>query len=222
MQSILRDFLLSFGPAKVRQVWRPSSQLTVLRAARWSGAAQFLLTALVLIGQFKHFFIARSQQMAPHMGSMNSTGEAGHYGLVVLEFLFHPLSFFLLYLAWKVQFALLAASLPLRSSPACLFFFSSNYLIPRHDQSAGTAWALRWQMLWRASQTAGYALLLHAQSQDGTPASPLALMVSGLRWNGKSTPSRRVHTYMFSVPRRRERFCAVTRNTPRRRWRLSP
>jgi hypothetical protein len=99
MQSILRDFLLSFCPAKARQVWRPNSQLTVLRAAMWSGAAHFLLATLVLIAQFKHYFIARSQQMAPHMGGVNSTGEAVVTVLVVLEFLFHPLSFFLLYVA---------------------------------------------------------------------------------------------------------------------------
>src|SRR5690349_11124340 len=98
MHSILRDFLLSFCPAKVRQAWRPSSQLTVLRAALLSGVAQFLLMALVLIGQFKHYFIARSQQMAPHMGGVNSTGEAVITVLVVFEFLFHPLSLFLVYL----------------------------------------------------------------------------------------------------------------------------
>ena len=63
------------------------------------GAAQFLITALVLIAQFKHYFIARSQQMAPHMGGVNSTGEAAITVLVVVEFLFHPLSFFLLYVA---------------------------------------------------------------------------------------------------------------------------
>jgi hypothetical protein len=99
MQSILRDFLLSFCPARARQTWRPSSQLTIQRAAMWSGAAQFLLIAWVLIAQFKHHFIARSQQMAPHMGAVNSTGEAVVTVLVVLEFLFHPLSFFLLYVA---------------------------------------------------------------------------------------------------------------------------
>lgn len=38
----------------------------------WGGAAQFLLTALVLTVQFKHYFIAQSQQMAPHMGGVNS------------------------------------------------------------------------------------------------------------------------------------------------------
>ena len=65
----------------------------------WGGAAQFLLTSIALITQFKHFFIARSQQVAPHMGGVNSTGEAVITVLVVFEFLFQPLSFFLLYVA---------------------------------------------------------------------------------------------------------------------------
>lgn len=64
----------------------------------WGGAA-CLITTLVLIAQCKHYFIARSQQMAPHMSGVNSTGEAVITALVVLEFLFHPLSFFLLYVA---------------------------------------------------------------------------------------------------------------------------
>src|SRR5579859_2735641 len=99
MQSFLRDSLLSFCPVKVRRTWRPSSQLTVLRAAMLGGAAEFLLAALVLIVQFKHYFIARSQQMAPHMGGVNSTGEAVITVLVVFEFLFRPLPFFLVYIA---------------------------------------------------------------------------------------------------------------------------
>jgi hypothetical protein len=101
MQGFLRDFLLSVCPAKVRQRWRPGSQLTVLRSAMWGGAAQFLLMALVLIGQFKHYFLARSQQMTPHMGGDNSTGEAVVTVLIVLEFLFHPLSLCLFYFAFE-------------------------------------------------------------------------------------------------------------------------
>jgi hypothetical protein len=101
MQSFVRDFLLSFCPAKIRQAWRPSSQLTVLRTAMWSGAAQLALTTLLLIVQFKHYFIARSQQIAPHMDGVNSTGEAVVTVFVVFEFLFRPLSFFLLYLAFE-------------------------------------------------------------------------------------------------------------------------
>ena len=65
----------------------------------WSGVAQVLLAAWILLVQFKHFFIMRSQQMAPHMDQVNSTGAAVITALVVLEFLFHPLSLFLLYIA---------------------------------------------------------------------------------------------------------------------------
>ena len=101
MQSFFRDFLLSFCPAKVRQTWRPSSQLTVLHAAMWGGGAQLALTTLLLIVQFKHYFIARAQQIAPHMAGVNSTGEALINIFIVFEFLFHPLPFFLLYLAFE-------------------------------------------------------------------------------------------------------------------------
>jgi hypothetical protein len=122
MQSILRDFLLSFCPAKVRQAWRPSSHLTVLRAAMWGGLAQFLLTALVLIAQFKHYFIARSQQMAPHMDGVNSTGEAVVTVLVVLEFLFHPWSFFLLYLAFEGAVRFIGSLVTAEIVPSLLAF----------------------------------------------------------------------------------------------------
>jgi hypothetical protein len=122
MRSILRDFLLSFCPAKARQTWRPGSQLTVLRAAMWGGAAQFLLMALVLIAKFKHHFIARSQQMAPHMGGVNSTGEAVVTVLVVLEFLFHPLSFFLLYFALEGAVRFVGSLVTAEIVPSLLVF----------------------------------------------------------------------------------------------------
>jgi hypothetical protein len=97
--SFLRDFLLSFCPAGVRQVWRPHSELTALRSALWSGMAQFLLIALVLIFELKEYFIARSHQLAPHIAGSNETGQAIITVMVAIEFLFHPLSLLLLYLA---------------------------------------------------------------------------------------------------------------------------
>jgi len=122
MQSFLRDFLLSFCPAKVRKTWRPSSQLTVLRAAMWSGVAQLVLTTLVLIVQFKHYFIARSQQMAPHMEGVNSTREAALAVLVVLEFVFHPLSLFLLYLAFEGAVRFIGSLVTAEIVPSLLVF----------------------------------------------------------------------------------------------------
>lgn len=122
MQSILRDFLLSFCPVTVRQAWRPSSTLTVQRAAMMGGAAQFLLTSLVLIFQFKHYFVARSQQLAPHMGGVNSTGGAVITVLVVLEFLFHPLPFFLLYVALEGAVRFVGSLVTAEVVPSLLVF----------------------------------------------------------------------------------------------------
>lgn len=122
MQSILRDFLLSFCPAKVRQTWRPSSQLTVLRAATLGGAAESLLAASVLIVQFKHYFIARSQQMTPHMGGVNSTEEAVITVLVVFEFLFRPLPFFLVYVAMEGAIRFIGSLVTAEIVPSFLVF----------------------------------------------------------------------------------------------------
>jgi len=122
MLSILRDFLLSFCPEKVRKAWRPSSQLIVLRAAMWGGAAESLITTLVLIAQFKHYFIARSQQVAPHMSGVNSTGEAVITVLVVLEFLFHPLSLLLLYVALEGAVRFLGSLVTAEVVPSLLVF----------------------------------------------------------------------------------------------------
>jgi hypothetical protein len=101
------------------------------------GAAQLVLTTLVLIVQFKHYFIARSQQMAPHMDGVNSTGEAVVTILVVLEFLFHPLSFFLLYLAFEGAVRFIGSLVTAEIVPSLLVFLffklSSNVTI---DQQA--------------------------------------------------------------------------------------
>jgi hypothetical protein len=122
MESFLRDFLLSFCPAKIRQALRPSSQLTVLRAGMLGGAAQLVLATLVLIVQFKHYIIARFQQIAPHMDGVNSTGEAVVTVLVVFEFLFHPLSFFLLYLAFEGAVRFIGSLVTAEIVPSLLVF----------------------------------------------------------------------------------------------------
>jgi hypothetical protein len=150
MQSILRDLLLSFCPAKARQASRPSSLLTIQRAAMWSGAAQFLLMTLVLIAQFKQHFIARSQQMAPHMGGVNSTGEAVVTVLVVLEFLFHPLSFFLLYLALEGAVRFLGSLVTAEITPSLLVFLFfklsdlTSQSVRRRRQGPAVADAVDW------------------------------------------------------------------------------
>jgi len=107
MHSILRDFLLSFCPAGIRRQRRPGSQLTVLRSATWGGLAQLLLAALFLIVRLKRHFVLRAQQLGPHLAGSNETGQAIVALIVFLNFMIHPLSLLLLYLAIEglVRFA---------------------------------------------------------------------------------------------------------------------
>ena len=99
MHSILRDLLLSFCPAAIRRQRRPGSQLTVLRSAMWGGFAQFLLAAFILVVRLKNHFVLRAQQLGPHIAGSNETGQAIIAVIVALDFLIHPLSLLLLYLA---------------------------------------------------------------------------------------------------------------------------
>jgi hypothetical protein len=107
MHSILRDFLLSFCPAGIRRQRRPGSQLTVLRSATWGGLAQFLLAALFLLMRLKGHFALRAQQLGPRIAGSNETGQAIISAIVLLDFLIHPLSLLLLYMAIEglVRFA---------------------------------------------------------------------------------------------------------------------
>ena len=99
MHSILRDFLLSFCPAGIRRQRKPGSQLIVLRSATWGGLAQLLLAALLLLMRLKGHFVLRAQQLGPRIAGSNETGQAIVALIVFLDFLIHPLSLLLLYLA---------------------------------------------------------------------------------------------------------------------------
>jgi hypothetical protein len=198
MQSILRDLLLSFCPAKVRQAWRPSSQLTVLRAAMWSGAAQFLLTAWILIGQFKYFFIARLQQMAPHMNGVNSTGELVVTGLVVLEFLFHPLSFFLLYIALEGAVRFIGSLVTSEIVPSLLVFLffklfdSMSRAVRRRRQGPPVADAVEWL-------PSGRIRLSSAEPKEGWNSS-VTIGINGRWWEmecEEQAPPPRSYVYVL-------------------------
>ena len=107
MQSLLRDFLLSYCPAAVRQSLRPSSTLIVMRAATWGGLAQFLLAGLLFLVRLKIYFVARAQQLAPYIAGKSDAVQAGAAVVVTLEYLIHPLGLFLLYMTIEgmVRFA---------------------------------------------------------------------------------------------------------------------
>ena len=99
MKDLIRDFVLSYCPAGVRRKAPPDSSLTTLRAAIWGGLAQQLLAAVALILGFKQYFIWRAHSMAAHTAGSNETGQAIAVIVIALEYLLHPLSLFLLYLA---------------------------------------------------------------------------------------------------------------------------
>jgi hypothetical protein len=99
MRILLRDFLLSYCPAEIRRDWRPESTLTVLRAATWSGLAQFGLAGMLLALRWKPYLFMRAQQLGPHLAGSSEAVQAGVAVIITLEYLIHPLSFFLLYLA---------------------------------------------------------------------------------------------------------------------------
>ncbi len=101
MQNLLRDFLLSYCPAGVRQTSRPESTSRTLQAATWGGFAQLLLAGTFLALRLAAYFVARAHQLGPHLAGVNETGQAVISVVVVFEYLLHPLSLFLLYLAME-------------------------------------------------------------------------------------------------------------------------
>jgi hypothetical protein len=71
----------------------------MLRAATWGGLAQFFLAAWAFLIQLKVYMVLRAQQLAPHVTGQGPAVQAGLTVVVFLEFLLHPLSLLLLYLA---------------------------------------------------------------------------------------------------------------------------
>lgn len=115
-----------------------------------SGAGQLLITTLVLISQFKNYFIARSHQMVPNMDGVNSTGVAVVSALVVLEFLFQPLSFFLLYLALEGAVRFFGSLVTAEIVPSLLVFLffrisdSTSRSVRRRRQGPAVADVVEW------------------------------------------------------------------------------
>lgn len=93
----LRDTLLSFCPAAMRQRTRVYSPSTTLRAATWLGLLQAALFALALAERYRHFFIQRAQQWAEQIHGTSEAVQSGTAVLITLEFLMYPVSLIVLY-----------------------------------------------------------------------------------------------------------------------------
>lgn len=125
MLNVLRDFLLSFCPAGLRRIYPPESPLRTLRAATWGGLAQFFLAAMALVLRFKTYFALRAQQLAPQIAGGTEVFQSGVAIIVMFEYLIHPLSLLLLYLAIEGLFrffAGVATGEPLPNLGAALAF----------------------------------------------------------------------------------------------------
>ena len=97
--NLLRDLLLSYCPEAIRRKAPPSSSLVTLRASIWSGLAQQLLAGLALLLGFRPYFVWRAHSMATQIAGSNETGQTIAVVVIVFEYLLHPLSLLLLYLA---------------------------------------------------------------------------------------------------------------------------
>lgn len=122
MQNFFRDFLLSYCPTAVRRTFPPESTLRVLRAATWGGLAQLLVAGLVLIVRLKSHYVVRAQQLAPRIAGSNETGQAVIIAIVTLEYLIHPLSLFLLYLAIEGLVRFIGGLITNETVPSLLVF----------------------------------------------------------------------------------------------------
>ena len=107
MMSLLRDCLLAFCPAALRRRTPPVSPRRTLRVATWGGLAQFLLAASALVIRFETYFAHRAHELGPHVGGTTEVVDSGIAVFITVEYLIHPLSLFLLYLAVEglVRFA---------------------------------------------------------------------------------------------------------------------
>lgn len=107
MITVLRDVLLSFCPAAVRQKIRPYSPLTMVRAAIWLGLAQVALCSFVLVTRYRHFFETRAQLWSSQMKGTPEWFQSGTAVLITFEFLLYPISLLLGYFLMEglVRFA---------------------------------------------------------------------------------------------------------------------
>ncbi|HEY7402361.1 MAG TPA: hypothetical protein VIB39_02480 [Candidatus Angelobacter sp.] len=124
MPSALRDFLLSFCPAAVRQAFPPEHPHRTLRSATWGGLAQFFLASWAFLIQLKAYLVHRAQQIAPQVTGQGEVVQAGITAIVVLEFLLHPLSLLLLYVAIEGLLRFMTGLVSGEVLPSLFFFLA--------------------------------------------------------------------------------------------------
>jgi hypothetical protein len=126
MRELLRDIALSFCPDSVRSIHRPSSSSGLLLVAILSGPLQTVLCAYWLLSGYKAFLVARAAQYGDVLNRANQTTQGWMVLVFLTEYvLFHPLAFFLAYIALEgfIRFAgALCVSELVPSLPVVLVF----------------------------------------------------------------------------------------------------
>ncbi len=137
MLDLLRDIGLAFCPESVRAVHRPHSSLRVLRAATVTGALQAAVCSGWLVAGWIAFLSLRNQQYGDVLRRRKQVVQAGAAAVFSFEYLFHPLTLFLLYMAVEgvIRFAGgLCVSEAVPSLPVVLAFGAKTHFERRKAQ----------------------------------------------------------------------------------------
>jgi hypothetical protein len=138
MLNLMRDIGLSFCPAWVRNVRRPNSQLSVLRAAIITGALQACFCVRWFLSGFMAFLFLRSQQYGNTLQHQNESTQAWLAIVFFFEYLlFHPIALLLFYLSLEgfIRFiAALSVSEVVPSLPIVLGFTVKRHFAGRKDR----------------------------------------------------------------------------------------
>lgn len=145
MLNLISDVGLSLCPAWVRNVCRPESQLSVIRAAIITGALQAYFCGRWFLAGFMAFLFLRSQQYGSTLQHQNESTQAWFAIIFFFEYLlFHPLALLLFYLSIEgfIRFiAALSVSEVVPSLPIVLGFKVKRHFAGRKDRHRNQALA---------------------------------------------------------------------------------
>lgn len=129
--SLVQDIGLSFCPASVRRRHPPASTERVLSIAKITGLLQALAFVALLVLSYAAFMRQRAHQFGAALERTSIQAQSGALVLFTLDFLIHPSSLLLLYLAVEgfVRFlGSIVFGTILPSLPVTLSFKLKNYL----------------------------------------------------------------------------------------------
>jgi len=128
---LVRDALLSFCPAGMRNIFKPGSTVDVNRAAFIIGIFQAVAVGIFQVARYKSFVVLRLQQFAPVVRGSSEAVQTAGLLVVTLEFLIQPWSLLLNYFFLEGLVRMLSAGVfeePLCSLPMFLGFRFTTFV----------------------------------------------------------------------------------------------